>query len=257
MIAVSRMFKYALVFLGCAFLLGLIFHRLLVRVVMTQFLEANLGVSVQIQRVVPSFSKTQVWLENVHVQNPEGFSEGPLAKISSIFMDFDLSSLRDRRITIKKLEVDCKEVHILRNSDGDFNWFFLRPFQNDNGETPQGDVTGSEEWIVQVDQFFLTLGRANYIDFSGSVPFKRSFSLKLQEEQYVGVQTTLDIIKIIAWETLIVMEQNQLEEAFELISKKIESKLGTKRDYLKTWRGQDIEAMLTEETADLQSETPL
>lgn len=229
----------------CLLLLVALFlsHSVLVRMFFTVVLENVLGVPVYIQAATFEPVNTQILLTNVQFENPPGFPRSPLARVPKIFIDLEISSFWERKIHVETLEVDCKEVHILRNAEGEFNWFFLKPFRVRNGEGAPMDIryetpvfSTMARWPFGVDRYVLSLSSANYIDFKGAVPLKRALGLKVTARAYEQIREVKEIVTIIAWETLIAMETPELQDALLLIAKKIEPKLGTKSDFLNRWR---------------------
>lgn len=221
--------------------LAVFFESLLFRIFFTVVLENLLGVPVSIQSVHFDPLNTQFFLKNIQFENPEKFPKSPLARLEEVLIDFEISSLREKRIHIETLKINCREVHILRNSEGSFNWFYLKVFRRDETANlyrprPPSWLVALHRWPLRIDQYQLILGRAVYTNYMAAVPVRRSFGLEPKDNRYEAVSTLEDVVKILAWVTLLGLKSPELEDTLNLLFREIEPKLGTSHDFLARWR---------------------
>lgn len=240
---------FFLVFIILALLLFAIFYEPAVHILARDYLQKSLGAPVSINQVRFDIKNTSLTLYNVKIENPTDFPQGDVANISKIYIDFEIADLEDKLFHAEQLYIECKNVHIMKDAEGRYNWFQLKTFSDNRGGALEEDKNLLEKWVrkipvenyftgwrLQIDDYILDLGHSVYRDFSTPVPQTLSTPLRIEKNSYKNIHSMREVIRIIAWETLLIMEQGNLKEAFELIQKKVETRLGSKRDFIKEWK---------------------
>ncbi len=158
------------------------------------------GLPVTIDRVRVNLRDSEFGAYGIKVKNPNGFSEGVLASIPEIFVDFDLSSfIADKKIHFEIIRLNVAELSIIRNEQGVTNLDHLKTLKKDKKEAaaqPQTlKPTVKKQFLV--DKLVLTIRNVSYTDRSLPVPVHRTIDLKINQEVFMGITNPGDIIRII------------------------------------------------------------
>ena len=182
-------------------LLALIFHNFTARLLLIVGLRHYLGVPVEVQGARVDFLNTQIIFEGIRIKNPPDFPHGILADISTVFVDFEISSLFKGRLYFDEIVVHFEELRALRIPDGRLNLMALRPLKDQRDVSQERADEGKTPFPPTFYRFVLNLRRAVFTDLSGPVPNQKTFDLKLEQAVYRHVGSLKDVFEIIVWET--------------------------------------------------------
>lgn len=113
---------------------------------------------------------TSLWpyfqVQEIRVENPQGFEAGNLAKMDRVRIRVGLVALVDRRIRIRSLHVDGLAIDLLRNQHGAVNWAFAAATESTAAptETPDSEEPALSPWArgLSVDDIELEAITATY-----------------------------------------------------------------------------------------------
>ena len=154
---------------------------------LTGQLSKALGLPVQIREFVCNFSQPQFRLKELIITNPHGFPAAELAAISEVKVQYVPSFGMLRQLDLQKVEINFRELRLVRNQQGEINLPVQSPLQ------AAGD---------NIDEVILNLGSVIYTDLSGKEPVQKTFDLNLGNEIYRNVKGIAGILEIVNWEVL-------------------------------------------------------
>ncbi len=197
-------------------ILAAVFYNLSAKYLLTWFLSSTLGVPAKIESARFDLANTQVKFEGIELRNPAGFPDGILVNIPEIFIDFEISSLWEGRLHLQTVEIDCRDIRVVRDVDGRINWLSLKVLKS---APPKSEArprkTVQKPVRFYIDRLVLSLGFATYVDVAGPNQVQRSFNLHIDHAVYRNVDSYPGIIKIITWEIMKQMGVGKLTEAFK------------------------------------------
>lgn len=110
------------------------------------------------------FNQT-VRISGLRVYNPKGFPRGILVDIPKIKVSIDLGALFKKRLHLKEVEFDLKEMILVKNKDGVLNVDALKVTkETGKKEEPK------EAMPMQIDELRLSIGRIIVKDYTGPKP---------------------------------------------------------------------------------------
>ena len=183
-------------------ILSLVFPDKAAPIFLSGALRVVLGAPVKIERARVDLWTGQATFEGIRIENPANFPDGILLGIPKIFVDLDRWALFKGRFHFNTLELDCRDIRVIRAEDGRVNLFSLNIFKSSPARSQGAKAAGPEEGPgrFQVDNLVLTIGFATFTDLSGSSPSQKSFALRVDHAVYRNVETPADIFRIISWE---------------------------------------------------------
>ena len=202
-------------------IVSLIFHDIAGKFYLNAFLRWSLGVPVETEKVHINLKEAQAEVRGLRLGNPAGFPDGTLVYIPKIFIDLDPFALLRSQIHIEELAIDCDDIRIVRDEDGDVNWLSLKPLkakksasQTQTGSASRGDSAA----FFALDKLVLSLGAVSYVDLYAGI--QKSMNLGVRDVLFENVNSFQDLIRIIVWETIKRVGIGQITEAFKGLGEK-------------------------------------
>ncbi|MBN1688921.1 MAG: hypothetical protein JW893_07460 [Candidatus Omnitrophica bacterium] len=203
--------------------------------IMADILGDKMGARVGIGSAQVNFMDSQITFHNVSIMHPKGFGRGHLLKFSKVFLDLHPQSLKKKIWHFRKVDVDCREIHVVQSPERKQNWLELGPFKKDDDIEQNNRLTrsGLKSWPIKIDRFTLKLSQATYTDFSRVVPLKRQYTLGSDRMIYKDLSSVKTMLKILGWEAISDIRLIEPPDVFALILGKVEAKLGSREETLK------------------------
>lgn len=149
-------------------------------------LSRTIGLPVEIRELNFSLTPSQFSMKDLRFLNPPGFPPTELAAIKEVKALYSFSPVTVGRLSLKKVEVDFKELRLIRNKTGRLNL----------PEPPKVLAGGL------IDEVILNLGPVTYTDLSEGQPVQKTFDLGLRNALYRNVKGVVGILEIVNWEAL-------------------------------------------------------
>lgn len=148
------------------------------------------GLNLSIDKVRVGLLNTSIDLENLKIENPEGFSNKKMAKIPLLFVDYDLLSLLKNRIHLKNLKFHLEEVLIESNQAGIFNIEAIKPSGTKKGkkiieEFKLGSRNRKEKGShknLKIDKMHLIINRIIYSQISSGREKRKILNINLDKK---------------------------------------------------------------------------
>lgn len=223
------------------------------RMLLAKVLETAIGAPVEIQKFNLNLFSSEVGIDGIKIKNPPGFQGPILASIPEIYLHVDVPAIFQNRIHIQEIRLNLDEITVERNSNGAINLLQLGAVKQPKKETTppaseQPAPSSQEERPAQpavkkllpqfeIDTVRLSLGRAQYKDYTTVPPSSRTFSLEIQNSVLRNVTNPAQITQQIVVKTLQKIGMNALLSDFGLVGTGWEAQLSQTQENLKEMWG--------------------
>ena len=143
-------------------LLGFFLAPWLVKNTATNAVRDNLGVELSLQQVSINPFVLSLRIDGLELDEPDG---DPFLTVQRIFINFQLSSLFRWALTFREFHIDSPELHLERNTEGEFNFDFFAQQAADPGESDAPADSGPPRLLIQ--DFAIT---DSVVDWRDDVP---------------------------------------------------------------------------------------
>ena len=162
-----------IIFLG----LGIIKDQIIKSVVAIVTSQVT-GAPVEIERFSLGVFKQSVRISGFKIFNPSGFPKGILVDLPKINVDYDLFSLLSGKLHLLNVEVELKEMGLVKNKEGKLNVDSLKVVKEDKKK--KGKASG--QMPMQIDMLKLGMGRIIFKDYSlGVEPVIKAYDINLHK----------------------------------------------------------------------------
>ena len=141
-------------------------------------------------------------LRNIRVSNPPGFSDPTMIDIPHILIAADGPSFFKESARVKDLELDLKELVVVRNQSGQLNVNTLKP-ANPRSKRPAGQKENKSGRKIEIDHMALSIGRVVYKDYSaGGEPKIQTFEINIQNREYTHISDLTVVVSTVISEAI-------------------------------------------------------
>ncbi len=199
----KKIFVILIVVLAVAFTVS-IFKDQLIRSTVAATATNILGAPVRINSFSLNLFKQAVSIGGLKISNPKGFPEGTLVDITRIAVACDLAALVKKELHLKHVEIDIKEIGIIRNKEGKLNVEALKVTEKKPAEKPAGKKEKPAEQIpMQIDTLKLNVGNIIYKDYSkGEPPVVHVYDSGIHGKTYTNITSANQLVALILSESL-------------------------------------------------------
>lgn len=143
-----------------------------------------IGLDIFIEDVDLSILKSWIDIKELEVFNPSRFIGQVMVDIPKIYIDYELGDLMKGKIYIKELEINLRELIIVKNANGELNLNLLNvPYPQDDQKP--GSQSSTKDQLFQIDTVRLQIGKVIYKNYSkGDPPKVKEFDLNIDERYY-------------------------------------------------------------------------
>jgi hypothetical protein len=144
-----------------------------------------------------------VSISDLKVYNPKGFPKETMVNIPRIEVAVNIPALLQKKIHLKKVALDLKEITIIKNKEGVLNVNALKVSQKKEETPPAKNAPKetrkpSEEIPIQIDELYLNLGRVINKDYSAGEPPKTDvMELGIKNQTYKDITSVQQLITLI------------------------------------------------------------
>jgi hypothetical protein len=161
-----------------------------------------LGAQVEIGSFGWNFFTQKIQIRNLRVFNPPGFPHQPLIDIPTIDVDYDLPSLIKGDLHFPYIDVDIKEMVIIKNPQGHLNVDALKVSQKASGppssQAPSASQAPPSERPLSIDIMKLNLGRTVYIDYAvANGPLVKVFDVGFKNKTFKNIRSVRQLSVVI------------------------------------------------------------
>ncbi len=184
------------------FVLLLVFKNFLIRLAIEQATKKATGLELTIGTMDVSLLASKVDVTDMRLLNPPGFPDKVMIDIPQFLVDVELASFFKQRKHVETLELNLKELVVVRNKDRKLNIDSLTALgkKKQGGKKPVEQKEAKQEGKapqVTIDKLILKIGKVTYKDYSrGETPFTQTFNVGINEV-YRNVTDLNALVKLI------------------------------------------------------------
>lgn len=169
------------------FVLLLVFKNILIKLAIEQGTKKATGLELTIGTMDVGLLASKVDITDMRLLNPPGFSDKVMIDIPKLFVDVELASFFKQRKHVETLELNLKELMVVRNKERKLNLNYLTALgkKKQQGKKPveqKEAKQGGKAPQVAIDKLILKIGKVTYKDYSlGGTPFTKTFAIGVNE----------------------------------------------------------------------------
>ncbi len=173
---------------------------LLIKSISTQAISKITGAPVTIGGFSLGLFKEGVKIENFKMYNPEGFSRELMVDIPKIYVYYSLPSILQGKLHLKNVELELKEIILVKNKEGRLNVDSLKVFKEKS--TQEKAKKPAKAMPLQIDLLKLDLGRLVYKDYTlGEEPSVRAYDIGINKT-YKNITSAQQLVLLILSEPM-------------------------------------------------------
>lgn len=139
-----------------------------------------------------------VKISGFRMYNPQGFPKGILIDLTKINVAYDLGGIFKGKLHLPNVEIELKEVGLIKNKQGQLNADSLRVVKEGKSQKAQS----SGEMPLQIDMLKLGIGRIVLKDYSaGNEPLIQVYDLNIHKE-YKNITSAQQLVALILSEPM-------------------------------------------------------
>ena len=172
------------------------------------------GMPVSIKKLDINFKKTLVDIEELVVKNPMGFEGTTFIDIPKILIDIDLGAILKGKIHLKNVELNLKQLSVVKNKKGELNLDKVKALteaKKESKEAPKKAEPAKKAELppFQIDRLHLKVGEASYIDYSSGQKSEKDFKINI-DQTYEDITNLNKLIALIVMKVMMKTSISQL-----------------------------------------------
>ncbi|MFA4992534.1 MAG: hypothetical protein WC571_01035 [Candidatus Omnitrophota bacterium] len=158
------------------------------------------GTPVSVGGLSLSLIRQSIKISNFKMYNPKGFAKDILVNIPGMSVSWDLAALITGKIHLKELELEIKEIGMVKNKEGKLNVDSLKIAVERTGEKKKKGTT--KQLPMQIDIVNLSIGRVISRDYSvEGQPVIKVYDINLKKS-YKNITSAQQLAALIITEPL-------------------------------------------------------
>lgn len=159
-----------------------------------------IGADVRIGSLSFGIFKHRIVINNLKVYNPEGFPKDVLLDLPKIRVDYDLARLLKKQLYLKYVELNLKELVVIKNKQGQLNVNSLKVSQK-KGAKAKDKL--SEALPLKIDYLVLTINKVIYKDYTkGEKPDVQMFDIDIKNKSYKDITSANQLVSLLLMEAM-------------------------------------------------------
>ncbi|MBW2038065.1 MAG: hypothetical protein JRI46_00470 [Deltaproteobacteria bacterium] len=175
----------AVVIIVGVFVLLLVFKNMLIKMGVEKGAKKVTGLELAIGDMDVGLLASKVDITDMKLLNPAGFPDKVMINIAKFLVDFELASFFKGRAHFETVELNLKELIVVRNRERKLNISALKSVSEKTKKEKKPVKKKKEEKTppeVTIDKLILTIGKVTYKDYSwGKTPFTKTFNIGVHE----------------------------------------------------------------------------
>jgi len=193
--------KIKILLLAAAVLIGFCFLRdFLVKSLIGTITAHITGAPTRVGGLSLSIVRQTLKISNLKMYNPKGFPDGILVDIPKVQASADMFALLKGKMHLKQLDLEIKEIIMVKNKEGKLNVDSLKVVDDQaGGEEKKKPV---KQFSLQIDMLGLGMGRVVSKDYTGGVePIIKVYDVNLKKS-YKNIAGARQLVALIISEPL-------------------------------------------------------
>jgi len=148
--------------------------------------------------------KTDLAIQNLRLFNPEGYKEPEMLYIPRIFVDYNFADLIKKIIHIENMELDLKELMVIKDKNGKLNLSSLKPVKEKEPSQQAAAKDKEPSPAFKIDNLLLKIGKVTYKDYTKNPdsPAIQEFTLNFSGK-YTNITDLRSLVKLIVGKALL------------------------------------------------------
>lgn len=200
--------------------------------------KTALGLEMDIGKLKVGLLSSMIHIEDMKIYNPKGFGSESLADIPLIYVDYDLGSVIRGKIHCPEIEINIKEVAVVKNEQGELNLNKIKSIADKNAPDQAQEETAppaeekaggkdKKELDMQIDKLVLTIGQVRFLEYQGQEkPKERTMMIGLDHEVFNDLNSIGEIVRVIVLKTVMTAGLKNIGLAVDKLSCGLESAAG-------------------------------
>ena len=166
------------------FVLLLVFKNVLIKIALEEGTKRVTGLELAIGSMDVGFLAPKVDVTDMKLFNPAGFNDKVMIDMPKFLASFELASFFKERVHFKTLELNLKELTVVRNKEQKLNIDALKAVgeKKQQGEKPVEQKQAKKAPQVTIDKLILKIGKVTYKDYLfGEKPFTKTVNVGINE----------------------------------------------------------------------------
>lgn len=179
----------------------------LIQSAITVAIPQVLGTPVKLGSLAVGMLRPVVWVRNFQLYNPPGFPHEVFVDIPEVRVEYNIEAILSKKIHLKLLVLNLKEVIIYKNPDGSLNVDALKITQKKE-QAPTGQTTAAaqkpaEQLPLRIDELRLDLGKVVLKDYTqGEQPVVRVFDAGVHDKIYKDINSAQQLATLVLLEAI-------------------------------------------------------
>lgn len=202
----NKLLKKALIVAAALVVLSVMKNGI-VQAMIEKAVSSAAHVPVHIGRTQAKILSTSIRLNRLRVSNPKGFPEKVMLDAPLVSVDYELAPIFKGQVYFKEVDVDLKELIVVKNRDGKLNIDAVKPTPKENAESKEKQKQAREKkkpMKLRIDRLRLSIGRVVYRDYSGgrSSPAEQVFEINMKDRVFTDINDPAVVVNIVMFEAL-------------------------------------------------------
>ena len=160
------------------------------------------GTPAHIEKFSLDIFKSSLRMGGFKLYNPKGFPGGVLLDAPLIRVDYVPSSFFRKEPHMRLIEVNLKELAVIKGNDGKLNIDSLKPCQKKTTQ-PKEEKPAQEPMKLRIDTLVLSVGRVVYKDYTkGTEPFVQVFDVDMEGKTFTNIDNMQKLMALILVEAM-------------------------------------------------------
>ncbi len=211
--------KFAVTLLVIIILVSVVFSFVknsIVKTAIEKGVKSATGLDLKLQSINVGLLRSSVDIKGAELNNPKGFDDKTLVKISRIYVDCDLGALIKKEIHLQEVRLEIDELLIVKNKEGSLNVDVFKSIMGPKEKEPaepkkepatdapvEKEKKAKEMPEFSIDLLALKLGKIIYKDYSGDGPPSIT-EIKLNiDEQYKDITDLQSLVQAVVQKSFI------------------------------------------------------
>lgn len=173
-----------------------VFKDFFIQCAISQVGASVLGAPVKVGSFAWDLINQKIQIRDLRVFNPPGFPSQPLIDIPAVDVNYDLPSLMKGNLHFPYINVDLKEMVLVKNAQGQLNVDALKVSQKSTG---QSSAQSSQPMRpLSIDVMKLSLERTVYIDYThADQPIVKVFDVGFKDKTFKNIKSVQQLSIVI------------------------------------------------------------
>lgn len=196
--------KRLIAILLIAFLIYLIsvFKDILIKTIVDAGATQITGADIRIRGLSFDIFDSSIHIRGLQIYNPQGFPKEVLIDIPKIEVEYDLSALLRKNLYLPLVEIDLKELLVIKDKEGKLNVNSLKFAKKQEEPQAPAKEEAREAMPMRIDVLKLNIGRVVYKDFSaGEKPSVEVYDISIKGT-YKNITSATQLVSLILAESL-------------------------------------------------------